>query len=53
MQMTGTHKTERRRSRSRSRQRIESELAKKITEIPAVNDTYEYLISAYTLIKVR
>ena len=48
----GTRKTERRRSRSRSRQRIESELFKIITDIPAVNDTYEYLLSAYTLIKV-
>lgn len=47
----GTRKTERRRSRSRSRQRIESELFKIITDIPAVNDTYEYLLSAYTLIK--
>ena len=42
---------ERRRSRSRSRHRIESELAKRFQEIPAVNDTYEYLVSAYTLIK--
>ena len=42
---------ERRRSRSRSRHRIESELAKRFNEIPAVHDTYEYLVSAYTLIK--
>ena len=48
----GTSKTQRRRSRSRSRQRIESELVKKVDEIPAVHDTVEYLLSAYCLIKV-
>ena len=48
----GTKKTERRRSRSRSRQRIESELAKKIDDIPIIHDTVEYLLSTYSLIKV-
>ena len=48
----GTKKTERRRSRSRSRQEIESELARKVNEIPMVHDTIEYLLSTYSLIKV-
>ena len=47
----GTKKTERRRSRSRSRQEIESELARKVNEIPMVHDTIEYLLSTYSLIK--
>ena len=50
--LTGTKKTERRRSRSRSRQRIESELIRKIDEIPMIHDTIEYLLSTYGLIKV-
>ena len=48
----GTKKTERRRSRSRNRQEIESELARKLNEIPMVHDTIEYLLSSYSLIKV-
>ena len=48
----GTSTTERRRSRSRSRQRIESQLARKVDEIPMVHDTIEYLLSTYSLIKV-
>ena len=48
----GTKKTERRRSRSRNRQEIESELARKVNEIPMVHDTIEYLLSTYSLIKV-
>jgi len=47
----GTKKTERRRSRSRNRQEIESELARKVNEIPMVHDTIEYLLSTYSLIK--
>jgi len=47
----GTKKTERRRSRSRNRQEIESELARKLNEIPMVHDTIEYLLSSYSLIK--
>jgi len=47
----GTSTTERRRSRSRSRQRIESQLARKVDEIPMVHDTIEYLLSTYSLIK--
>merc|ERR1712062_936112 len=49
--MGGTKKTERRRSRSRNRQEIESELARKVNEIPMVHDTIEYLLSSYSLIK--
>ena len=48
----GTKKTEKRRSRSRSRQRIESELAAKVDEIPVIHNTVEYLLSTYSLVKV-
>jgi len=47
----GTKKTEKRRSRSRSRQRIESELAAKVDEIPVIHNTVEYLLSTYSLVK--
>ena len=50
---TGTRTTERRRSRSRSRQKVESKLAQKVDDIPMVHDTIEYLLSTYSLIKVR
>ena len=50
--MSGTTKTERRRSRSRSRQRIDSELVRRVDEIPLVHDTMEYIISTYGVIKV-
>ena len=46
-------RTEARRNRSRSRGRVDSQLVRRVDQIPAIHNAVEYLISTYCIIKVR
>jgi hypothetical protein len=45
-------RAEARRTRSRSRARIESQLIRRVDQIPSVHNAVEYLLSTYSIIKV-
>ncbi len=45
-------RAEARRTRSRSRARIESQLIRRVDQIPSVHNAIEYLLSTYSIIKV-
>ena len=45
-------RTEARRTRSKSRARIESQLIRRVDQIPAIHNAIEYIFSTYSIIKV-
>lgn len=49
--LSGTKKTEQRRSRSRSRQRIDSEFIRRVDDIPIIHNVMEYVMSTYGVVK--